>query len=253
MRISKKVWNNYTKRLRMLDDAAAALVIKYVTSHNIESEEAINRLVDYAFAVATKYGEGAAALATQMYDAIAAGEGVWVPPANPAPTATHNETSAAIRGSRLFSKDPEVIGGAVSRLVKQAGADTTLFNARRDGAQFAWIPSGDTCAFCLVLASRGWQRAGKKSLGNTHAGHIHNNCDCTYAVSFNGETDIEGYGDGERYRKMYENAPLDHWNTPDGEPPKGDEGAERDTPKNRINALRRQAYGKNKSEEINVD
>lgn len=50
----------------------------------------------------------------------------------------------------------------VSRLVKRAGADTTLKNAQRDGAEFAWVPHGDSCAFCLTLASRGWQRASQR-------------------------------------------------------------------------------------------
>ena len=45
---------------------------------------------------------------------------------------------------------------------------------------------------------------------------------------------------------MYKNAPLDEWNTSNGEPPKGDEGAEKNTPKNRINAMRREQYAENK-------
>lgn len=253
MRISKKVWNNYIKRLRMLDDKAAALMVAYIKTHDVDSEAGLARLISYSYAIATKYGEGAAALSAEMYDAVAALSGKTVPPAVPAATASYGETARTVQGARLFSKEPDVTAGAVSRLVKTAGADTTLQNAERDGAEFAWIPSGDTCAFCLTLASQGWQRVSKRTLRNGHAEHIHNNCDCTYAVSFNGGTDIEGYGNGEKYRKMYDNAPLDHWNTPDGKPPAGDTDAERDTPKNRINALRRQAYGKNKSEEINAD
>ena len=58
MRISSRVWNNYIKRLRMLDDAAAALVSKYITTHNVATEEGIAALIAYSYAVATKYGEG---------------------------------------------------------------------------------------------------------------------------------------------------------------------------------------------------
>ena len=57
-------------------------------------------------------------------------------------------------------ESPPQMQRGVSRLVKRAGADTTLKNAQRDGAEFAWVPHGDSCAFCLTLASRGWQRAG---------------------------------------------------------------------------------------------
>ena len=121
--------------------------------------------------------------------------------------------------------------GAVGRLVKRAGADTTLKNAIRDGAEFAWVPSGDTCAFCITLASRGWRRASEKALKGGHAEHIHSNCDCTYAVRFDGKSGVKGY-DPEKYLATYE-------------------GAEGDTPKEKINALRRENYAAHK-EEINA-
>ena len=225
MRISKKVWNNFTKRLRMLDDKAAELVTGYIASHEVDTEDGMAALIAYAYAVATKYGEGSAALSAQMYDAIAELSGKLLPPAVPARTATYNETARAVHGARLFSKDPSVTAGAVSRLVKTAGADTTLQNAERDGAEFAWIPSGDTCAFCLTLASRGWQKVSKRTLKNGHAEHIHNNCDCTYAIRFNDDTDVEGY-DHDKYLNWYNSEPG--------------------KPKDKINAMRREMYQENK-------
>ena len=99
-------------------------------------------------------------------------------------------------------------------------------NALRDGAQWAWIPSGDTCAFCIALASRGWQKASKKALKNGHAEHIHANCDCTYAVRFDNNLEVEGY-DPKEYQKMYY-------------------GAEGRTPEEKINSMRRMFYAENK-------
>ena len=209
----------------MLDDKAASLITAYIATHNVDTEEGMAALITYAYAVATKYGEGSAALSAQMYDAIAALSGKLLPPAVPAQTATYGETATAIHGARLFSKDPNVTAGAVSRLVKTAGADTTLQNAQRDGAEFAWIPSGDTCAFCLTLASRGWQTVSRKSLRNGHAEHIHNNCDCTYAIRFNGDTDVDGY-DPEKYYDWYKSEPG--------------------SPKDKINAMRREMYQEDK-------
>ena len=110
-----------------------------------------------------------------------------------------------------------------------AGADTTLKNALRDGAQFAWIPSGETCAFCLTLASNGWQYASKKAIKGGHAEHIHSNCDCQYCISFNGKTDVAGYNP-DKYYDMYH-------------------GAEGRTPKDKINAMRREAYANDKKTE----
>lgn len=225
MRISNKVWNNYIKKLRTLNEKAASLVAKFYEDNPINSTEDLNKLIDYAFAIATKYGEGAAALSAEMYDAIAELSGAFVPPAEAAPTATVSETAKAVNGARLFSKDPEVTGSAIGRLVKQAGVDTTMQNAIRDGAEWAWIPRGDTCAFCLTVASRGWQKASKKALKNGHAEHIHNNCDCTYAIRFNGDTYVEGY-DPDAYYDMYKSEPG--------------------TPQQKINALRRKAYAENR-------
>lgn len=69
-----------------------------------------------------------------------------------------------------------------------------LQNASRDGAYFAWVPHGDTCPFCLAHGTLGWQKAGKKTLSETHhAKHIHDNCDCTYEVDLRGDLEIAGY------------------------------------------------------------
>lgn len=225
MRISSKVWKNYIARLRTLNEKAASLVADYINTHDVTTEEGLARLIDYSYAVATKYGEGSAALSAQMYDAIAELSGQYVPPAVPAETASYNDTARTVQGARLFSQDPQAVASAVGRLVKQAGVDTTMQNALRDGAEWAWIPQGDTCAFCLTLASRGWQKASRKALKNGHAEHIHNNCDCTYAIRFNDDTDVEGY-DPDKYYDWYKSEPG--------------------KPENKINAMRREMYAKNK-------
>ena len=188
-----------------------------------------NELIEFAYALATKYGEGTAALACEYYDAMAELSGVYLPAAVPAETATYGETAKALNGALNFSEDATYISNVVGRLVKQAGQDTTLQNSLRDGAQFAWIPAGETCAFCLTLASRGWQYASKKAIKGGHAEHIHSNCDCAYAIRFNERTNVEGY-DPDRYLSMYQNA----------------EGR---TPRERINSMRRAAYAEDKKTE----
>ena len=95
------------------------------------------------------------------------------------------------------------VPSTVNRLTKQVGADTTQKNAIRDGAQFAWVPTGDTCAFCIALASRGWQYASKKAIKGGHAEHIHAHCDCQYSVRFDNKSTVAGY-DPNKYLKMYE-------------------------------------------------
>lgn len=155
----------------------------------IEFEAAIN----YAFKLTTKYGEASASLSALMYDAMAEASGAAVPVATVAETATLGEVSKAIYGASGFSQNNDYISGVVGRLVKQAGADTTLQNARRDGAEFAWISVGDTCAFCELLSANGWQHASKETIKGNHAEHIHSNCDCQFMVRFNDDTTVEGY------------------------------------------------------------
>ena len=226
MRLSERSWRSYIDRLRTINDRAADAMTTWMRLHpDAGSEE----LVEYAFAIATRYGEAAASLACEMYDRTAAAQGALVPPAEPAATATYQETAKAVQGTAKVSETevPQTVG----RLVKQAGVDTTMQNAIRDGAEWAWIPHGDTCAFCITLASNGWQRASRAAMKGGHAEHIHANCDCTYSVRFDRKSTVAGYDPGQ-YRRMYDQA----------------EGS---TPEQKINAMRRTFYAEN-AEEINA-
>lgn len=230
MTIPEETWIRYKNALAKADKKAAEEMAEYVRSLGGfagHEEEAI----EYAFALATKYGEAAAALACEMYDAVAELSGEHLPPAVPAETASYGEVARTMRGVGKDSGDPDSFGNATGRLVKQAGADTTLRNALRDGAEFAWVPSGDTCAFCIMLASNGWQRASKKAIKGGHAEHIHTNCDCTYAIRFDGKGGVAGY-DPEKYRAMYDAAEGDSW-------------------QEKVNSMRRAQYAEHR-EEINA-
>ena len=226
--VSATAWKAYISRLSALNKAAADAMLAYIHKYGYED---IEGMIAYAYGVATKYGEGAAALAAQMYDAIAELSGQVVDVAIPAATPSYQQVAKTVQGVAKQSQNENMMANAIGRLVKQTGADTTLQNALRDGAEFAWIPAGDTCAFCITLASRGWQRASRNAINGGHAEHIHANCDCTYAIRFDSSTNVRGY-DPERYREMYDNA---------------DPGG---SPKDKINAMRREFYEENK-EEIN--
>lgn len=199
MTISAKTWNEYISRLSQLNQTAAQKMQDYINQYGTTDTKS---LIDFAHALITKYGEGSAELACQMYDALAETAGVSVPAAEPAATADYREVAKMVNATKQST--PQLQRG-VSRLVKRAAADTTLHNARRDGAEFAWVPHGDTCAFCLTLASRGWQRAGEKTLKGDHAEHIHANCDCEYAIRFDSNTNIAGY-DPKKYLQQYRDA-----------------------------------------------
>lgn len=223
MYISENDWKNYIKKLSALNRKAGQLMEQWIQKNGLNDRKA---LIDYAYAVAAKYSEGSAALTAQMYDAIAELSGKDYEAAEMAELPSYGEVAKTINGTLKHSQNADLVANSVSRLVKRTGADTMLNNAERDGAQFAWVPSGDSCAFCITLASRGWQYMSKNALRNGHAEHIHANCDCEYVVRFDNNSGVEGY-DPQIYEDMYYRA-------------------EGNTPQERINSLRRMHYEQNK-------
>lgn len=226
MIIQEKSWIRYIDTLRAINETAARKFTAYLNTHDISTETGKKNAIDYAVALAQRYGESAAALSCEMYDAVAEASGVSVQTAEPAELPTYGEVAKTVNGMVKQNQGSEAMGAAVGRLVKRTGVDTTVKNAIRDSAEWAWIPHGETCSFCLMLASNGWQKASKKALKGGHAEHIHANCDCTYAVRFNESTQYAGY-DPEKYKEIYDNADGTTW-------------------QEKLNAMRREDYAENR-------
>lgn len=219
MRISQSSWRRYIGTLRAINDKASADIQKWINKYGVDDDGRIirnigdaidengNSFIDYCYFVTQEYGNASAALSAQMYDALAELEGANVPPAEMAANASYHDVAKTVNGVLKTSHDIGEMSGAISRLVKKVGCDTTLQNAYRDRAQYAWIPIGDTCPFCLALASNGWVNISARKIkkGYPHAEHIHSNCDCTYAIRFNSDTEVEGY-DPAKYNQMFEAA-----------------------------------------------
>lgn len=261
MYISTKDWKAYIDKLRALNDEAAQKIIRYVQLHGFADTEA---LIRYCYAVVEKYGTGSAALSAAMYDATALMQGAAVPAAELASVASYGDVAKTVHGVLKTSSNVDELAGAVVRWVKKAGCDTTLQNAVRDshsndlyttgrkkygkkkntGAQFAWIPSGDTCAFCLALAANGWQWQTRQGAAS-HAEHIHSNCDCTYAVRFGNVGGIEGYDPDEITAQISADLRAQGMNADPDDYYHGTFNSDV------INAIRRQNYAENK-EEINA-
>ena len=218
MKISTEQWATYTRLMSALKGTARRKMLAYITEHGMSDMDAV---IDYAFGLATKYGEGTSAAAAEMYDSIARAQNANVPAAEVAATASYTDTAKAVTYANGIGQ--QMIPGAVETLVKQAGEDTMLKNAVRDGAEFAWVPHGsETCAMCITIASNGWRRASKKTMKGDHADHIHSSCDCEFAIRFDGKSTVEGY-DPDKYLKQYENAEGNTW-------------------KQKVNSMRRDQY-----------
>lgn len=97
---------------------------------------------------------------------------------------------------------------AIDRWQWAAANDTIVFNATNDKSCRRWarVPSGaKTCAFCTMLASRGWVYATARSAGDDAGHQFHTGCDCLVVPNFEStirSAYLEGY-DPHRYLQLY--------------------------------------------------
>lgn len=86
---------------------------------------------------------------------------------------------------------------------RRAANECVAYNARKDPAKPRWarVPTGDdTCAYCMILASRGFSYGSEEM-----ASHTHLNCDCRVVPSWSDEPIVEGYqGKLKGYKDLYD-------------------------------------------------
>ena len=90
----------------------------------------------------------------------------------------------------------EEVGGEV---VQHANR-TTIHNAVKNNLCYARVPFGNSCAFCLMLASRGFVYHSATTAGEDK-GHYHGNCRCKI-VAGKKDTEIKGYHPEKLNRRM---------------------------------------------------
>lgn len=230
--ITKKQWNNYIGILRKINDKASNEVLLWMKYNGGDGllNTAIrdsngNNLIDISYMVAQKYGNASASVAVEMCQAMAE-LSEMITPAELAELPTYSEVAKTVNGVLKTSQNREEISSAVGRLVKKTGMQTTLKMAKTYKAQFAWIPSGETCPYCMMLASRGWEYGGNINMVGEL--HLHANCDCNYAVRYD-NTEVEGYDPDKLYDEWHDAYVDAGKNTTDA-----------------LNLMRREDYAKNK-------
>lgn len=131
-----------------------------------DAKAAVAALEEFVPDLVAAYGDVAATVAADWYDALREQAGVSgsyrARLAEPLP-AEQVRASARWASGPLFGRQPDpdralgMLSNAVQRLVQQQGRDTMTRNVRSDPSRPRWmrVPHGRTCAFCLMLASRG--------------------------------------------------------------------------------------------------
>lgn len=159
-------------------------------------------LLDFMPDLISTYGSAAAGLAADRYDELRAdsiASGAFR--AALAPPLPDEQVHAVTRWALgpAFKDDPAaaltMLTDATQRLVRQQARNTVALNVERDpfGASYARVPKGKTtCAFCLMLASRGAVYGSKKSAETIRNSgkHYHTKCDCEAEPVWSGD-DLE--------------------------------------------------------------
>lgn len=176
-------------------------------------DAARDALLDVMPDLAREYGDLASLAAAEWYEEIRANASVTSPHTTALSrgvSASQVQQSVRYAAGHLFGDDPMeivgLLGGMLQRWITYGSRDTVRRNVEQDvdHPRYARVPTGPkTCAFCAMLASRGFvyhneTKAGMRGLGN----EFHDDCDCQVVVEFDADQKhIEGYDPDAMYSR----------------------------------------------------
>jgi hypothetical protein len=181
-------------------------------SLNLSRPEAVrDELIEFVPQLVREYGDVAATVAAEWY------EQVRFPVAGAYNATTVNATNAAqveggVRATagKLFTDSPEamlaLVSGGVQRYVMASQRGTIARNVAQDPSKprFARVPTGrKTCAWCTMLASRGFVYLNRQTAGVSD--HYHGDCDCQAVAEWEADRHyITGYDPDQMYDQYLE-------------------------------------------------
>lgn len=177
------------------------------TIRRLTPEAARDALADLMLGLTDTYGNAAAAVAAQWFEDLRPSKlGPFKTTlAKPAPVGqVDGVTGWATR--HLWNGDPENtrrdLHNAMQRLVEQPARDTIEENGKRDKRgrpRFARVPSGGkTCAFCFMLASRGFVYGSTKKAGGD-GNKFHDDDRCMIVPGWGDNPTVAGYDPDAMY------------------------------------------------------
>lgn len=84
--------------------------------------------------------------------------------------------------------------------VKRAAQENMIKNCDKAEVRYARVPTGfETCSFCFMLASRGFEYRDEMTAGSLHK--FHKDCDCIVVPGAKGRTKIDGYDPEGMYQR----------------------------------------------------
>ncbi|UOQ56081.1 hypothetical protein MUN78_10230 [Leucobacter allii] len=184
---------SHIDRLRRSQQSAARMAKDQLSKFwglygNLPADELRDALLTFIPALGERYGDLAAAAAADWYEETKqAATGKLG-----AAVLADVDVEALVEGTRwavddLYDGNPvetwRKLERSLLRHVKNAGRGTVRRSATRDGVAFARVPSGaKTCAFCTMLASRGFVYGSAELAGSID--RYHDGCDCQQVPDF---------------------------------------------------------------------
>jgi len=200
-----------TAAQRELVRLAKAELAGFFGSLDLSRPEAVrDSLLEIVPLLVREYGDLASVAAAEWYEQVRPAGGFNARTVNGV-TADQVAGSVRYQARSLFGDDPVqtlgLVQGAMQRFIAYSGRATVARNVALDPMKlrFARVPAGArTCAWCSLLASRGFVYATKKTAGLGE--HWHDDCDCQIVASFDREhAHIDGY-DPDRLYDLYQQA-----------------------------------------------
>lgn len=224
LELSRRALDAYGQDLGAVSQDAVADLVDFLSDYDLAEmgPEAREGLRDATIAkvaeILDDYGDASASVGADLIDALldkAGDGGLATMPA----AVDRRRVGKAVRrcAADLFGEDADIgrFAGGVSEFVARtvshraddcvaesavAANEARTRRGRKGGMRFARVPSGPSCGFCIMLASRGFVYATRESAGGMS--RWHNDCDCRIVAGYDGMR-VEGYDpDGmyERYR-----------------------------------------------------
>lgn len=205
---------------RLVDLALADLRQAFSALDLSRPERVRNELLEVVPALVREYGDVAAVVAAEWYEEVRAREvgGSYAARLGEKVADAAPESTVKYAAGHLFTEAPEqalgVLTGSLQRHVLYSGRDTVARNVRLDPAKprYARVPTGGkTCAWCSMLASRGFVYHNERIASND----FHNDCDCAAVMEWDREQHhIEGYDPDTMYDQYLEARDVSGSNEP---------------------------------------
>lgn len=172
----------------------------------------VDEVVDIAAQVAYKYSMLGEELGAQWYDLCSQLAGIdaddaYLPEVD-AQGIAQRASTVAKSGGDVKSVFNEFLSNQIQESIRRTGTANLWRDYERGLTPGKWarVTVGDTCAWCLMLASQGaWYLTEKSALTSKHGGNYHQNCNCIAVYHADPES-ISGYTKLEEYKQMYYDA-----------------------------------------------